>query len=171
SGQEQSCIARYHSRVSTAYSWKLLVFREGRSVRSGPELLAGLIGQIDTVLRAGELECALADQHGSGSEAKAVAEVADQLASALLTKERPQISPNVIVRLRDLRVPQSLTVSTPEGFCYYALHPLDYADLLSETADYPPAAAVVGIRSIGTTLSATVQAWFSVHGINAERIS
>ena len=176
--------------MSTPDSWKLLVFRDGRSVRSAPELLRGLIAQIecvlslsgfdsqtsrdeliDALLRAGELECALADQDGCCTEANTVAEAADRLASALITKSPPQISPKLADALEQLRVPQPLTLSTPEGFCYYALHPLDYADLLAGNALHPPAAAVVGIRSIGTTLSAVVRAWFSMKGISAERIS
>lgn len=176
--------------MSTADTWKLLVFRDGRSVRNGPELLRSLIEQIecvlslsdfhsqtardeliDALLRAGELECALADHDAASTETRAVAEAADRLAVALITESPPQISPYLADVLDRLRVPQSLTLSTPEGFCYYALHPLDYADLLSENAICPPFAAVVGIRSIGATLSAVVRSWFSVRGISAERIS
>ena len=176
--------------MSTADTWKLLVFREGRSVRSGPELLHGLVAQIeavlsladlsnqiardeliDALLRAGELECALADHGGCSVEASTMADATDRLASALITKSRPQISAKFAASLRELHVPQSLTLSTPEGFCYYALHPIDYADVLATEATLPPAAAVVGIRSIGTTLSAIVQAWFSTKGIAAERIT
>ena len=176
--------------MSTADSWKLLVFRDGRSVRSGSELLRGLVTQIeavlllsdfssqiardeliDALLRAGELECALADHDACSTEASTVAEAADQLASALLTKSRPQIASKLAGALSELQVPYSLTLSTPEGFCYYALHPLDYADLLADNAFCPPAAAVVGIRSIGITLSAVVRAWFSAKGIAAKRIS
>jgi len=176
--------------VSTADSWKLLVFRDGRSVRSGSELLRGLVAQIepvlslsdfsgqiardeliDALLRAGELECALADQDGCSIEAGRVAEAADQLASALVTKSSPCMSPKFTDALSCLRVPHSLTLSSPEGFCYYALHPLDYADLLAENEMSPPVAAVVGIRSIGTTLSAVVRAWFSANGTVAERMT
>lgn len=176
--------------MSTADSWKLLVFRDGRSVHSGPELLRGLVAQIeavlsltdfssqiardeliDALLRAGELECALADHDACRTEARAIAQANDQLASALITKSRPQISGKLAGTLRELHVPQLLTLSTPEGFCYYALHPLDYADVLTEEAVHPPAAAVVGIRSIGTTLSAVVRAWFSANGARAERIT
>lgn len=176
--------------MSTADTWKLLVFRDGRSVRSGPELLRGLLAQIeavlsltdfsnqiardeliDALLRAGGLECALVDHDAGSMEAHVIAEAADQLASALLTKSRPHISAKLAATLGELQVPRSLTLSTPEGFCYYALHPLDYADLLAAEATYPPAAAVVGIRSIGTTLSAIVRAWFSAKGIGAARIT
>jgi hypothetical protein len=174
--------------VSTA-DWKLLVFREGRSVRSGSELLHGLIAQIETVLslsdltsqfgrdelidallRAGELECGLADS-GCRREAELLGKAADDFALALITKSRPQIPPDLARVLEQLRLPQTLTLSTPEGFCYYALHPLDYVDLLNESEISAPAAAVIGIRSIGTTLSAVVRAWFCTKGIPAERIS
>src|SRR5207248_188767 len=64
-----------------------------------------------------------------------------------------------------------LTVSDPEGFCYYALHPLDYADQLNDNPMYPPVAAVVGIRGIGTTLSAVVHTWFESRAIPAGRIT
>lgn len=176
--------------MSTADTWKLLVFRDGRSVRSGPELLRGLLAQIeavlsltdfsnqiardeliDALLRAGGLECALVDHDAGSMEAHVIAEAADQLASALVTKSRPHISAKLAATLGELQVPRSLTLSTPEGFCYYALHPLDYADLLAAEATCPPAAAVVGIRSIGTTLSAIVRAWFSAKGIGAARIT
>ena len=176
--------------MSTADSWKLLVFRDGRSVRSGPELLRGLLAQIeavlsltdfssqiardelmDALLRAGELECALSDHDACSTEARAICDATDQLASALITKSPPQISAKLEGALRELHVPQSLTLSTPEGFCYYALHPLDYTDVLAAEATCPPAAAVVGIRSIGTTLSAVVRAWFSANGSRAERIT
>ena len=176
--------------MSTADTWKLLVFRDGRSLHSGPELLRGLIAQIeavlsladfsnqfardeviDALLRAGELECALADHNACSTEASAIAESTDQLASALVTKSRPQISAKFAAAVRELHVPQSLTLSTPEGFCYYALHPLDYADVLATEVPLPPAAAVVGVRSIGSTLSAVVRAWLSSKGTAAERIT
>ena len=50
------------------------------------------------------------------------------------------------------------TVRTCEGFAYYALHPLDYADLLHRTTIQHPHVIVIGLRSIGTTLSAVVAA-------------
>src|SRR5262249_29689910 len=62
-------------------------------------------------------------------------------------------------------------VSIPEGFAYYALHPLDYADLVERTELGARSALVIGIRSIGTTLSAVVAAKLRQLGTAAERIT
>lgn len=75
--------------------------------------------------------------------------------------------------LRASSLPATVSVSVPEGFAYYALHPLDYAEaaarlplvLRSEPA------VVVGIRSIGTTLSAVARAALAVRGVNARRLT
>jgi hypothetical protein len=176
--------------VDTRDSWKLLVFRDGRRVSNGQELLRELSHQIDSVLslsdfksqsardevidallRSGELECALADQEGCAQEATTLATCTDALADAIVAERRPNVPGVILGRLCDLVVPEKLQLSVPEGFCYYALHPVDYADLLSEHAADCPTAAVIGIRSIGTTLSAIVRAWLELHGVPATRIT
>ena len=176
--------------MSARDSWKLLVFRDGKSVRSGSKLLRELCRQteevlslcdftsrsaqdelIEALLRSGELECALADQQCCENQAAALAAITDEFVAALIEKRRPNLVSSTRYVLSDLAVPEQLTIAPPEGFCYYALHPLDYADLLSDSALDVPSAAVVGIRSIGTTLSAIVCAWFNLHGIPAERIT
>jgi hypothetical protein len=126
---------------------------------------------IDALLRSGELECALADEEGCARPATTLARVTDALADALVAKRRPNFPHGILESLREISVHQKLQLSVPEGFCYYALHPLDYADLLSENSADCRAAAVIGIRSIGTTLSAIVHAWFELRGIAAARIT
>jgi hypothetical protein len=64
-----------------------------------------------------------------------------------------------------------ISVSAPEGLAYYALHPLAYADAVKRLTRLGNAVAVVGIRSIGTTLSAVVAAAVRQQGINASRIT
>ena len=175
--------------MSSSDSWNLLVFRDGRRVHNGPNLVAalrqtlnGLFSSsdfthsstqerlIEALLRSGELECALAD-HPAGSGATGrLARTTDQLANALAGKPNFNPSP-ILTDLNAQDVPEHLSVSVPEGFCYYALHPHDYLDLLNENSLDAPAAAVVGIRSIGVTLSAVVRAWFDSRGIPAERIT
>ena len=176
--------------MSTRDSWKLLVFRDGGRVLNGRELLHGLVRQvecvqslfdftsqfskdevIDALLRSGELECALADQKSCEAQASTSATITDTLARALVGNAKPTLGAKVLEQISEMTVPERLTVSTPEGFCYYALHPLDYADLLSENKVNIPAAAVIGIRSIGTTLSAVVRAWFEAKGTASERIT
>jgi hypothetical protein len=168
----------------------LLIFRDGRRVCSGPELLHALSQQLqhtlslrdfhpqntleelmEALLRSGELECAVADHDGCELQAKALATLTDELAFALVSKSSSRISPNIWQSLRAMELPDRLALSTPEGFCYYALHPLDYVDALNESGIHAPEAAVVGIRSIGTTLSAVVRAYFSQRGVPAERIT
>jgi hypothetical protein len=62
-----------------------------------------------------------------------------------------------------------VSVSVPEGFAYYALHPMDYADLVARLEFRQQRAFVVGIRSVGTTLSAVVCARLRQLGVSAER--
>ena len=176
--------------MSTSDSWKLLVFRDGKRVCSGTSLLRQLQLQtervlslsdfatscaqeelIEALLRAGELECAVADAAADDNSAETLASLTDELAIALIARRRPQLSSEILSALASLPTPQQLTLSPPEGFCYYALHPLDYADLLSDQNTDAPNVAVLGIRSIGTTLSAIVAAHFKRCGITAERIT
>jgi len=176
--------------VSASHSWNLLVFRDGRRVLDGRDLLQTLRQKLDSLLsisdftlqstrealievllRAGELECALADHDECNQAAETLARLTDQLALALVGESRPTLSSTILESIATAEVPERLSVSTPEGFCYYALHPLDYTDLLNENAIDAPAAAVIGIRSIGTTLGAVVRAWFELRGVPAERIT
>src|SRR5262249_34107782 len=98
------------------------------------------------------------------------AQLTDQLAFALVRQAAPELPP-ILLHIHALEVPERLTVSFPEGFCYYGLHPLDYLELLGRSPIEAPAIAVVGIRSIGTTLSAVVRACFELRGVVAERIT
>jgi len=176
--------------VSASHSWNLLVFRDGRRVLDGRDLLrtlrqklegvsslsdfrprAGREELIEALLRSGELECALADHPGCERAAETLGRLTDQLALALVEPSSPRLSSLELRSLSGAEVPEHLLVSTPEGFCYYALHPLDYTDLLNSHTIEAPVAAVVGIRSIGTTLSAVVRAWFELHGTPAYRIT
>jgi hypothetical protein len=176
--------------VSASHSWNLLVFRDGRRVLNLRELLRTLRRLLDdlisisdfsaqsareqlieALLRCGELECAVADHAQSDRAAKALAQLTDRLALSLTGQLTPQLPSTLLDCIEALEVPEQLTVSFPEGFCYYALHPLDYADLLQNSRIDAPAVAVIGIRSIGTTLSAVVRAWFELRGVVAERIT
>lgn len=148
------------------------VFREGRRRARGEQLLRDLrvslsnaadeSGWTDALLRCGELECALEDA-GSGAQ---ISEVTDACAEALL---KGDFRARELLRGWPGSIPEELTVTTPEGFAYYALHPLQYADAMEgiEAED----AVVVGIRSIGTTLSAVAAAALRRRGVRARRFT
>src|SRR5579864_4132757 len=104
----------------------MLVFRDGRETVSGPGRLQELavvlhrlsvpdppdpVLLLDALLRAGELECALADA-GLAQAHTRMASVTDALATAL-------VQPGAEVRCRQealgsLEVPATLEVSVPE---------------------------------------------------------
>lgn len=69
-----------------------------------------------------------------------------------------------------------VTVKLPEGFAFYALFPEQYADaarrwLADHTGTSSRRAIVVGVRSIGTTLSALVTAVLAAGGWEARRLT
>ena len=66
--------------------------------------------------------------------------------------------------------PRHVRISHPEGFAYYALHPGDFADAV-EDVDCGFPVAVLGIRSVGTTLSAVACAALRKRGVRASRIT
>ncbi|HEY4675602.1 MAG TPA: hypothetical protein VIJ01_00490 [Candidatus Angelobacter sp.] len=168
----------------------LLVFREGRRRASGKELKAALIAQLEqlrshfsrrpllaALLLAGELECGTAD---SDPQAARFCELlTSDIAHALLAGERvasvnsesPRRDLDFLINAaRALPALEQLSISTPEGFAYYTLHPLSYANVMRQI----PACEhvlVVGIRSIGTTLSAVAAAAARERGISADRIT
>lgn len=152
------------------------IFRDGKRSVSGSELLSDLRRRIagagdnstllDALIEAGELEAALADA-GSNS-AESAARVTDGLAAAVIGGD-----PNGVARAAtdadEIGPPDMLAVAPPEGFTYYALHPSDFARL-AETLE-SSRFAIVGIRSIGTALSAVVLTALRAQGKQASRIT
>jgi hypothetical protein len=121
---------------------------------------------VDSLLHAGELECGLADR--SHAQQQTACDTTDALAAQLVSPKAEPVK-CLLERLEELSLPDELTISVPEGFAYYALHPRQYARLAERIAFPPQAVAVVGIRSIGTTLSAVVKAALKNCGLTAER--
>jgi hypothetical protein len=70
-------------------------------------------------------------------------------------------------------LPEVAEASEPEGFAYYALYPETYAEAarLFRAAVRPEAALVVGVRSIGTTLSAVVAAELAAQGVAVRTVT
>src|SRR6478609_5999270 len=180
----------------------LLVFRGNQRCVSGHKLKAQLAEQlrllcgdnsrerlICALLRAGELECGLADADGEGVRSAEL--LTDRMAHALLQSWRwggrsesefqtsDSISANfqnisiqsLLESAQNLPIIEQLSIATAEGFAYYALHPLAYADVLERICGPEDSLLVVGIRSIGTTLSAVMAAAARRQGTKVERLT
>ncbi|MBV8475593.1 MAG: hypothetical protein JOZ36_02920 [Acidobacteria bacterium] len=147
----------------------LWAFREGRKSTAGETLFDDLRSSIaelcahprdsslaiSALLRAGEFEAGLAD---AISPAHMIAQcLTDELASVFLGESKMLDRVRALIQqMSGVEFPESLSISAPEGFAYYALHPHDYARLAETVVTRNDSALVVGIRSIGTTLSAIV---------------
>src|SRR5437667_5153198 len=160
--------------ATVAAQTDLWIFRDGCRQVPGPAFVRDLACRIsqktsvsDALIQAGELEAALAD--AGSADADAAAELTDVLAHRVCTGNASESDPADIVGR--ITVPDLINISPPEGFTYYALHPLDFAKLVARIPGEPRACAIIGIRSIGTTLSAIVAAQLWASGRAASRIT
>jgi hypothetical protein len=168
-----------------AAAWNLFVFRKHREPLSTLQLIEGLRREmrqlggrtspgfgslLDALVRAGEIETGLEDAESAA--AAPMSSVVDQLAEIAcsgLSVDHSSLT-SILAWLDGLEVPEAIICSHPEGFSYYGLNPLDFADLASRMApDLPAKVAVIGIRSVGSTLGAVVAARLRAHGIDVER--
>ncbi len=151
------------------------IFRGNCSTVHSSELLRGLAkclqsattrsDALNALLRSGELECALAD--AGLPQAKEMQAITDCCARTVigggaLSKMLPSFTPPD-------QLPSELQIAVPEGFAYYALHPLAYVDAVPRLA--PADVIVIGIRSIGTSLSAVVAAESLLLGSGVQRFT
>ena len=120
---------------------------------------------MEALVCAGELEAALADV--GDALASAVAQATDALAAAAIGQSADL--PSCAEALAHARAPRSVAIRPPEGFAYYALPPQAYA-AASEIVEATEA-LVIGVRSIGTTLSAITAAALRARGVTAERVT
>lgn len=127
------------------------------------------------LLLAGELECGLCDVLNDSANWAPAVRLTDLLARVAivfdgLPCDKGALS-DALPILDRIRCSGELAIGVPEGFAYYALHPLDYADLVDRLKLSAQSVLVMGVRSIGTTLSAVVAAKFRESGILAERFT
>jgi hypothetical protein len=158
----------------------MLIFRDGAKQVPGRSLanrLTNCIAKVgpsneasvfDALLIAGEIECALSDFGHAGTDG--AIQLADSLA-ALFVKRDGSSGEDLNFKAQTVisMLPDMLRISHPEGFVYYALHPGDFADVANQLPSN--SFAVVGIRSIGTTLSAVTTAALRARGLDASRIT
>jgi hypothetical protein len=121
----------------------------------------------DVLIQAGQLEGALAD--ANSSDAPAASQLTDLLAAAVCSDAVTVAHASSL--LAEIHPPDQIRISPPEGFTYYALHPLDFARIISRIPTEPQSCALIGIRSIGTTLSAVCVAALRDAGRTVSRIT
>jgi hypothetical protein len=156
----------------------LWIFRDGKQTVSAPEMVADLHsrlasarmgnGVVDALIEAGGLEAALED--AGCQSASSASSVTSAIASVVCGNSSNGLAMAAEI-LGSLEVPPRIDVSPPEGFTYYALHPTDFVGVLGKLTREPRPCAVIGIRSIGTTLSAIVLAALLAEGRPATRIT
>lgn len=121
------------------------------------------------LLRAGELESALEDlEHPAALRAR---KLTDDAASACRTGSAAPLAGWSCGRTFEAELPPQLRLRRPEGYAYYALHPAAYAGLLQPRHQQAGGVAIVGARSIGTSLSAVLLAELRARQVPAERIT
>lgn len=168
------------------------IFRVSRRRAPASELVFGLRTELRTValqagpdevnsllLRAGELECGLLDAQAPAALCEQASHLTDLFAAAALARHSSPtdhrkvrgIVAAALPIVERISCPQLVSVSVPEGFAYYAMHPLDYADLIASLSLDATSALVVGVPSIGTTLSAVVAARLRELCVSASRIT
>ncbi|HKN37026.1 MAG TPA: hypothetical protein VJX16_27600 [Terriglobales bacterium] len=160
------------------------VFRDGRKKVPGGRVLRDLLTAVEplsqgpitsdsvitALILAGELESALADSDCAGLSK--VEQLTDALAAMLPARQVISDLRSLIEDVDRVAVPQEIVLSPPEGFAYYALHPLDFANLAEQIASSRTSGlAVIGIRSIGTALSAIATAACRQQRRSADRIT
>jgi hypothetical protein len=154
----------------------VIVFRDSHEVVDGCSAIERLRLELSdagaaeprALFAAAEVECAFADL--DHAQAEQAASITDAAAAAWLQREQgPAEATRSLVEA--LQPPAQLERRIPEGFAYYALAPKSYAELARAHAGRDRRALVVGIRSIGVSLSAVVAAELRRLGSDVVRFS
>jgi hypothetical protein len=157
------------------------------AVRADAEALAAAPDAphaLTALMAAGDLEAAVMDASRGGADADPARECrlrAVSVAAAEAFHQATRGSGAAVGRtartlaerldaLPQAGLPSSVEVRVPEGYAYYGLHPEAYLEAAEHlAADHEPQPVVVlGIRSIGTSLSAVVAATLEAAGFATE---
>jgi hypothetical protein len=151
----------------------VLVFRDARRVTGPRELVRELVAAIDggeplaALLLAAELECALEDGgHESVTVARSLTDAFADAWAAAGDLPAP-LARDLVARLS---LPAELELRRPEGYAFYALEPRAYARAAVGLAR-GRRVCVVGVRTVGTSLSAVVRASLLRAGSEARRFT
>lgn len=136
----------------------------------------GLAAARNLLIAAGQIEQAIADS----GEVLGFGAVTDAAATVFLKALRGEPLDGVLAYVKELIAKvewcprQELAMKIPEGYAFYCLYPEQYFHAALEWMNGRAGrdrALVVGIRSIGTSLSALVKATLDGGGFAAERIT
>ena len=165
----------------------MIVYSDRRRSESPRELLGRLLRGLASpapdasalLIEAGVLEAGIVD--AVSPEVDGGSPLAGRLSDAMLDlamaardgEGRLAAARGRLAGLAEHLPPGRIEVSEPEGFAFYALYPETYAEAARRfvRAERPGSALVVGVRSIGTTLSAVVAAELLAQGVRASRIT
>jgi hypothetical protein len=162
-------------------AWKLFVFRKSRQELSTRKLIAELAAELrlsnfrqaaipDALVRAGELESGLADLNAP--ETASMAAIVDGIADVACGYSPPSTLAALVQKLEQISGPAHIKCSHPEGFSYYGLHPLQLVPTtLSAQNKLRGLVALIGIRSVGPSLSAVVGSVLRSTGKDVSRIT
>ncbi len=149
---------------------------EARTKLLGLPLLVSPDELLFLLLQAGELECGLCDVQDAAASWQLASRLTNVIAHAAVDSDgsacnRRRLESEALPILNQISYSGEVSIGVPEGFAYYALHPLDYADLADRLNLTAASVMVVGIRSIGTTLSAVVAAKLRQSDIPTDRFT
>ena len=147
----------------------MIAYRQVSRTVSTKDVLAGTADPLTFLIEFGEVEAAVADRLCPAEDAlepelQRLREISREAGRAFVAG-RP-----VTADLTGLDLPKEIEISVPEGYAWYALSPASYI----EPAQWlwrdrqPLRAVVIGIRSIGASLSATVAAVLEQRGCHVE---
>ena len=180
-----------HSRICSV---NMIVYGDPKYSATVAELTVSLIkfadyarcsvtGARDFLIAAGQFEQAIADSHTS-NEATRLAErltelAAEAFAGDLLKSPKPaeEITRNILDEIvKSIDGSLSLTVKIPEGYAFYSLFPEQYVAstqkwINDHRCNKRTPTLVIGIRSIGTSLSALVAATLKASGFINRRVT
>jgi hypothetical protein len=172
----------------------MLVYGDPQFYASSDQLIPGILDRtrrLDpfsieewrlVLIHLGQLEQGLADSQNTPDEITEAISLTDLAANAFVglfagdTTKAANLQLQLLHQLSRTKTSATrLTLKAPEGFAFYALFPEQYAVAAHQWALAHGASSdgvlVIGIRSIGTTLSAVVTSVLKSRGFKARRIT
>lgn len=112
----------------------------------------------DVLIRFGELEAGAADAGLNEADAAVLRHAAIALGRCFYRRDQGLDCRATLDRALSVNLPAEIRISVPEGYAFYALYPETYLEAARQffAECRPQRVCVIGIRSIGTSLSAVV---------------